>query len=144
MAVRIYETGNPPRLITSKPGYNASPSLRDDLKTFDSNWFNGGGIKFRYSGVFSVANFVYYYPYALNFVPKYTITGGIPWNNNSSMFFWKHPNSPGFSVDPPSNAIILPWPSSMTSGRAFNNRIEFYNSGPSAPGGFTSILVFEA
>lgn len=85
MAVRIYETGNPPRLITSKPGYNASPSLRDDLKTFDSHWFNGGGIKFRYGGTVP-ANFAFNFPYPLNFIPKYIITGGRTWNNDSQLF----------------------------------------------------------
>lgn len=143
MAVRIYETGNPPRLITSKPGYNASPSLRDDLKTFDSNWFNGGGIKFRYAGTVP-ANFVFSFPYALNFIPKYLVTGGRTWNNDNLLFYWQHPNSPGYSVDPPSNALIYFWQSSRTNVRAYPDRIELNNPSPGTSDGYTAILVFEA
>ncbi len=143
MAVRIYETGNPPRLITSKPGYNASPSLRDDLKTFDSHWFNGGGIKFRYGGTVP-ANFAFNFPYALNFIPKYIITGGRTWNNDSQLFYWNHPNSPGFSVNPPSNAMTIFWQSSQASARAYTNRIELNNPNPAPSGAYTTILVFEA
>ena len=45
MARRFLLTGTPPRIIISKPGYDADPGLDDDCKTFDSNWFGGNGIK---------------------------------------------------------------------------------------------------
>lgn len=45
MTKRFYFTDNSPRLITSKPGFEADPSLDEDCKTFDSNWFGGNGIK---------------------------------------------------------------------------------------------------
>lgn len=45
MAQRLLLTGTPPRMIISKPGFDADPSLDEDCKTFDSNWFGGNGIK---------------------------------------------------------------------------------------------------
>lgn len=45
MARRLLLTGTPPRMIISKSGYDADPSLDEDCKTFDSNWFGGNGIK---------------------------------------------------------------------------------------------------
>lgn len=143
MAVRIYETGNPPRLITSKPGYNASPSLRDDLKTFDSNWFNGCGVKFKYFGPYST-NYVFNYPYVLNFVPKFFIQYYRVWNGNSTYFFWKHPNSPGFSVDPPNNAFIFFWQASAGVAVAYTNRIATNYPNAVTAEDYLSILVFEA
>ena len=45
MARRLLLSGTPPRMIISKPGFDADPSLDEDCKTFDSNWFGGNGIK---------------------------------------------------------------------------------------------------
>lgn len=36
---------NPPRLITTKAGYEAEPNTPEIGKSFDSNWFDGGGIR---------------------------------------------------------------------------------------------------
>lgn len=62
---------SPPRLITSKAGFNASPTLSDQNKTFDSDWYRGGAIKWRLLttvpanvGYFEVA-----FPYQLSYVP---------------------------------------------------------------------------
>ena len=45
MSTRFLLTSNPPRMIVSKQGFEASPELDDDNKCFDSNWFGGNGIK---------------------------------------------------------------------------------------------------
>lgn len=73
MAQRLYLSGNPPRLITSKPGYNASPALENIYKTFDSDWFNGAGIRwiFRVDIPTGIASKTVTFPYALDHVPKY-------------------------------------------------------------------------
>ncbi len=69
MRDRVLFDGNLARVITSKPGFDANPAQADENKTFDSNWFYGGGIKFvlvadsRYD---SVA----YFPYALDYIPS--------------------------------------------------------------------------
>ncbi len=143
MAVRIYETGNPPRLITSKPGQNASPSLRDDLKTFDSNWFSGCGVKFKYFGSFTT-NFVFNYPYALSFVPKFLIQYYRVWNGNTSFFYWNHVNSPGFSVNPPNSAMIQFWQGSAGAAVAYTDRIATNYPLAVSADDRVSILVFEA
>lgn len=69
MAQRVFLSGNPPRLITSKPGQNASPSLADDQKTFDSDWFYGGGIKFHLTAN-SLNTSSVNFPIALNYIPS--------------------------------------------------------------------------
>lgn len=143
MAVRIYETGNPPRLITSKPGYNASPSLRDDLKTFDSNWFNGCGVKFKYFGPYA-QNYTFNYPYALGFVPRFMISQHMVWNGDANYFYWRHPNSPGFTVNPPNEAMILIWQASAAGAVAYSNRVEFTSIGPVLSNWRMSLLVLEA
>lgn len=77
MADRLYMKDNPPRLITSKPGYNASPTLDYIYKTFDSDWFNGAGIRWIFNVVIPYTgnartSKTFYFPYALDHVPKYT------------------------------------------------------------------------
>ncbi|MDH7786320.1 hypothetical protein QBD01_002341 [Ochrobactrum sp. 19YEA23] len=141
MAVRIYETGNPPRLITSKPGQNASPSLRDDLKTFDSNWFNGCGVKFKYFGSYP-AGFVFTYPYELSFIPKFFVQFYRVWNGNTQYFFYNHPNNPGYSVNPPNNAML--YQSSNGLPVAYKDRIAVNNQFASVADQRISIMVFEA
>ncbi|PRD45331.1 hypothetical protein C5748_03810 [Phyllobacterium phragmitis] len=80
MADRVYITGNNARLITSKPGHNASPSLADDFKSFDSNWFYGGAI--RWIGKVTVPHRntgVYYtFPQPLNFIPAIVVIKTLP------------------------------------------------------------------
>lgn len=67
MVQRVHLSSNPPRLITSKAGKNATPTMADAEKSFDSNWFDGGGLKWvltrNKSGDFTP------YPYALNYIP---------------------------------------------------------------------------
>ena len=141
MAQRVNLTGNPPRLITSKPGQNATPSLREDLKTFDSNWFSGTGIKFKYFGTFT-ANFVYTFPYALSFVPKFWIK----YYNvfDTSVFN----NTPGYPI--PSTAYIpfefqgVYGSDMIAAARAYTNRIETNYTYGVASGMRVSIMVFEA
>jgi hypothetical protein len=69
MAQRVLIDGNAARLITSKPGFNATPSLSDENKTFDSNWFFGGGIKWHLTVDSMTASSVSF-PYALNYIPS--------------------------------------------------------------------------
>lgn len=141
MAQRVNLTGNPPRLITSKPGQNATPSLRDDLKTFDSNWFNGSGIKFKYFGTFTT-NFVYMFPYALSFVPKFWIKY---YNVYDTAVF---NNTPGYPI--PSTAYIpfefqgVLGSDMIAAARAYTNRIETNYTYAITGGMRVSIMVFEA
>lgn len=80
MADRVFMSGEPPRIITSKAGYSASPALSDDFKSFDSDWYYGGGI--RWTGKVTVPRYnrsIYYnFPYALNFVPAIMVIKTVP------------------------------------------------------------------
>lgn len=139
MVDRVYMRGSPPRLITSKAGFNASPALNDVNKTFDSDWFNGGGIKFKYYGP---AIPTYYFPYALDFIPRFFIQAFSVWNGNNQDFYWEFPGSPGFQVDPPNAAIINWWQWIPGTAKAYNDRIEVIATFPER---FRlSILVFES
>ncbi|MCQ8781731.1 hypothetical protein [Mangrovibrevibacter kandeliae] len=61
---------SPGRIIISKPGYDASPSLQEHLKVFDSNW--------NVSGTIVDAGF-YYDP-----APQTGTNNGVPTTNVSS------------------------------------------------------------
>lgn len=132
MVDRVYMRGSPPRLITSKPGFNASTSLADTNKTFDSDWFNGTGVKFKFFGPCS-QNQTYMYPYALGFTPRAMISYHRQWDGNTSYFSgipdsaWVvHPNPirPGYtqywqaapSATIGTDRIIIAWPSPPASG----------------------------
>lgn len=132
MAERVYQTSTPPRLITSKPGFNASPSLAETNKTFDSNWFNGCGVKFKFWGPVS-QNMTYMYPYALSFVPRAIIQYHRPWDGNTSYFSgipdsaWSvlpNPIRPGFTqfwqsapnASIGSDRVVIAWPSAPPNG----------------------------
>lgn len=80
MPTRFLLTANPPRMIISKPGYEANAGLDDDCKTFDSNWFGGNGVKWilRQDQYFDAqgfdppwdqSNITINFPYALNYQP---------------------------------------------------------------------------
>ena len=76
MSTRVYISGSPPRVITPKPGYNAGPALQDIYKTFDSDWTNGAGIRWMFNVVIPYkgnarTSKIFYFPYALDHVPKY-------------------------------------------------------------------------
>lgn len=113
MARRFLLTGTPPRLIISKPGFDADPSLDEDCKTFDSNWFGGNGIKWvlrkdvyfdaqGFNPPWKLSDVTIDFPYSLNYQPAcvafYSCAnankGGdhllienvwCAWNNNSSV-----------------------------------------------------------
>lgn len=80
MSTRFLLTSNPPRMIVSKQGFEASPDLDDDNKCFDSNWFGGNGIKWvlRTEQPFApqdernrleLRNITINFPYELNYQP---------------------------------------------------------------------------
>ncbi|KAB2792934.1 hypothetical protein F9K96_05580 [Brucella anthropi] len=115
--------------------------MRDDLKTFDSNWFNGSGVKFKYFGTFTT-NFVYMFPYALSFVPKFWIKY---YNVYDTSVF---NNIPGYPI--PTTAYI-PFEfqgvlgSDMISvARAYTDRIATNYTYSITSGMRVSIMVFEA
>lgn len=151
MSQRVYLLGGTsPRLITSKAGYDATPSLADQNKTFDSNWFNGGGIKFQYYGDAS-ANFVWYFPYTLSFVPKFAVQYHNIWNNTGTLFYYQNPGQPGFSSNPPSSAVCLQWAggffgTNVSQAVAYTDRIALNNPywNTAAYNMRVSILVFES
>lgn len=142
MAERLLMTGNPPRLITSKPGFNASTSLADTNKTFDSNWFNGTGVKFKFFGP-CAQNQTYMYPYALSFIPRAIISYHRPWDGNTSYFSgipddaWSvNPNTyrPGFTQF---------WQSSPNASIG-TDRIVISSASPPPNGMHVSIMVMES
>lgn len=69
MRDRVLFDGNLTRVITSKPGFDATPAQADENKTFDSNWFYGGGIKFILKAD-SRYDSVVYFPYPLDYIPS--------------------------------------------------------------------------
>lgn len=86
MVQRVLLTSNPPRLITSKAGKNATVSMSDDDKTFDSNWFDGGGIKW----ILQVPkpDAAVSFPYPLNYIPYvWGFSGGQLWNGDNNKFY---------------------------------------------------------
>lgn len=108
MVDRVYMRGSPPRLITSKAGFNASPSLPDENKSFDSDWFNGCGIKWRLNGYIAPgpnSGLTINFPYQLNYIP-YVVSQNIqPMTDFSLMFFsdipWPvQPSGPAFELNP--------------------------------------------
>lgn len=67
-------------MIISKPGYDADPSLDEDCKTFDSNWFGGNGIKWvlrkdqyfdaqGFDPPWNISDLTIDFPYELNYQP---------------------------------------------------------------------------
>ncbi|QGA55846.1 hypothetical protein [Brucella sp. 2280] len=154
MAQRTYLSGNPPRLITSKPGYNASPSLGNIYKTFDSDWFNGAGIRWIFrvsipSG--NPASKTVLFPYALDHVPKYN------WMWNGYFFSGaKLPIMRGveWSVAPDGGAFwATAWQASPGGGNAltpnnkvqmFSNRFEIVDTLGYTGGIFGTLVVYQS
>ncbi len=152
MAQRLYMSGNPPRLITSKPGYNADTGLPDIYKTFDSDWFNGAGIRWIFRiDLNSIASKTVIFPYALDHIPRYG-------------WMWKGYHGGGASL-PSMPAVewdgILPdggaywstswqrhpsgWsaPSSSQYVKCYNDRFVLSNTG-SVPNGFGTLVVYQS
>ncbi|MDH7787641.1 hypothetical protein QBD01_003668 [Ochrobactrum sp. 19YEA23] len=132
MAQRLYLSGNPPRLITSKPGYNAGTGLADIYKTFDSDWFQGAGIRWIFRVAIPAGNpasKTVTFPYALNHIPRYSWmwsgyrTSGAAYPSNTGVT-WPFPldaNAPYFSTD---------WQKTPGGGNANtpNNRVQMYSN----------------
>lgn len=156
MARRTYmQGGAAPRLITSKPGYNADTSLPDIYKTFDSNWFSGAGIRWIFrvdipSG--NPASKVINFPYALNHVPRFSwMWGGyrgggasVPPIVGATWPFGPDPNAPYFStewqrtpgngnVNTPNNRIQM-----------FSNRFEIIDTLGYTGGVFGTLIVYQS
>lgn len=156
MADRLYMKDNPPRLITSKPGYNASPDLDYIYKTFDSDWFNGAGIRwvfrvyFTYGGV-TRQNRTVTFPYALDHVPKYSwFWGG--YNTNG-----KEPLAPfaSFSQQPNQNLPMFnsAWQTAPGGGssqttnnsfRVYNDRCEIIDTLVAGVDKFGTLIVYQS
>ena len=102
MVQRVHLSSNPPRLITSKAGKNATPTMPDADKSFDSNWFDGGGLKW----ILKVNNQgAVTFPYPLSYIPYvWGFTGGNLWNGDNNVF-----DASWFSSQdkPPANNCIL-------------------------------------
>jgi len=80
MPVRLYEDAG--RLIISKPGYSASPSLADERKLFDSNWYATGMIMA--TGTVQKTGgqqLVIPFPFPLHYVPA----ADVMWNKSISV-----------------------------------------------------------
>ena len=131
MAQRVYLSGNPPRLITSKPGYNASPSLADIYKTFDSNWFEGAGIRWMFRVSIPPGNpssKTVTFPYALNHIPRYSWMWGGYYTSGAS-----YPDNQGVGWPFPLNSgpyFSTNWQSTPGAGNSFtpNNHVRMYNN----------------
>lgn len=123
MAERVYMAGDPPRLITSKAGYNASPSLADINKTFDSDWFGGCGIRWIFDTTVSrpsqLGNTVYF-PYPLNHIPRCIIDRG--GYNTGTQF---DPAIPGYTwpVAKYGPFYSTSWQESNLNCRVYNDRV---------------------
>lgn len=134
MAVRFFMSGNPPRLITTKPGYNANNlSLADIYKTFDSNWFDGAGIRWMFrinlGGIDQEGKVkTVMYPYALDHIPKIHLLKDGYSSVDASSFFPSHLN---WNLQPNPGASFS---SDMTTGysasqvRAYTDRLVFTNA----------------
>lgn len=106
MVNRVFVDGSIPRIICSKPGYNADLSLANEYKTFDSNWYYGGGIRWILnSNITSGQSTFTLFPYALNYRPRVNTFLTVQWFGNDYLF----PNSiPGVSGwNPPQGGWVL-------------------------------------
>lgn len=107
---------NPPRLITTKPGYNASPSVADIGKSFDSNWFDGGGIRWVLNGSRD-SNVQINFPYTLTRPPVVTPIYDRPWTDDyweTQLFEYNSDLFPQFGwPNPPKNSSRLRTPVRM-------------------------------
>lgn len=133
MAERLYMNGSPPRIITSKPGFNASPSLDNIYKTFDSDWFNGAGIRWffnvtiPYEGNARTSK-IFYFPYVLDHVPRYTWYWG-GWGASGASIW----NTQGVDwpvlPDQSKEYFSYDWQSSPGGGNSQtpNNKLTVYN-----------------
>lgn len=83
MVQRVFLSKSPPRLITSKAGKSATPTMADANKSFDSNWFNGGGLKW----ILKKSNSAFTpFPYPLNYIPYVWVFGAEIWNGEQEYF----------------------------------------------------------
>lgn len=85
MVQRVYMSKNPPRLIVTKPGYEASPSVSEIGKSFDSNWFDGGGIRWVLNGVKEKGARINF-PYTLTKIPVITPIYDQVWSGSGTFF----------------------------------------------------------
>ncbi|WP_156797734.1 hypothetical protein [Brucella sp. BO2] len=147
MAQRIYQSGNPPRLITSKPGYNASPSLNNANKTFDSDWFNGCAIKWRLMcnvpANTPTGAYVKMFPYALNYIPMVYIFGVQVYSDNP-ITDYVHPTIKQlWDVAPYGPSMFLGVVSTTPIWQFYNDRAVFIGTPPYED--LTSqLIIFEA
>lgn len=136
--------GSPPRLITSKSGFNASPSLAETNKTFDSNWFNGCGIKWRLdlSGPAGVRPERFLaFPFPLTYIP-YVVLHDVRIRPNANGQYDSQINWP---VAPSSPGLLL-------AAGSFNTPFTVSTTGITYPGSSSEnlnpyhlqFLVFEA
>lgn len=108
MSARVWIDGNAPRIICSKAGYEADPSLSNEHKTFDSNWFTGGGIRWKLhhsvNGRFTQPAFMPF-PFQLDYVPRVQVFGYKQWwgvndifpSRNMVPLDWWWPPNDGFA-----------------------------------------------
>jgi hypothetical protein len=108
MAKRFYQSGG--RIIMSRPGYDASPSLADNRKIFDSNWSFGASViqagSFAFSG----------WPIVINFPQQSYVPAAEVWADVDTEFFGSRGTMHlGWRVD------------DLPASRIYNNRIEVTN-----------------
>lgn len=156
MAQRLYLSGNPPRLITSKPGYNASPSLANIYKTFDSDWFNGAGIRWVYRVDIppgNPASKTVTFPYALDHVPKYNwMWGG--YSSSGGNAYLPLMQGVGWPFTPDAGAYwSTAWQNSPGGGSSqtpnnriqmFSDRFEIVDTLGLAGGIFGTLIVYQS
>lgn len=109
MTARIYMDGNIPRIITSKAGYDASPTLANEHKTFDSNWYSGGGIRWTLEQLRSGASWndsSIQFPETLNYVPKVWAMCFKQWYGDQLLFSSSFPNRPSW-FNPPWGGYVI-------------------------------------
>lgn len=156
MSARVFLSGNPPRLITTKPGYNADNlSLADIYKTFDSDWFQGAGIRWIFRVTIPAGNpasKTVTFPYALNHVPRYswmwdgyrTSGAAYPQNQNVTWPFPLDPNAPWFSTmwqaTPGGGNALTP----NNHVRMYSNRFEIVDTLGFSGGEFGTLIVYQS
>jgi hypothetical protein len=139
MVQRVFLSKSPPRLITSKAGKNATPTMADADKSFDSNWLDGGGLKWVLKLPTSTSAVTF--PYQLNYIPYVWGFSAVIWNGNKDEFDpdWFATNG---LPTPPTNGCVLCAPSVQLDGQV----VTVSQSGISAPVSGAKVshwLVFE-
>lgn len=131
MVARVYIDGNEPRIICSKAGYEASPLLLDQDKTFDSNWYYGGGIRWILNAGLQGGQYNYTpFPNTLTQPPRVSSFITVQWFGNNLIFDGEITGTSPAEWSPPHGGWVLDSADNNNIARVDANGITSYQQLP--------------